>query len=85
MGFKLLRCNNGGKATINVLFLTSVERAEDSVIDALSRIAEREEEFDVAVMIRGGGSTSDLSCFNSYRLCAYVAQFPLPVLTGTFP
>ena len=58
------------------------ERAEDSVIDALSRIAEREEEFDVAVMIRGGGSTSDLSCFNSYRLCAYVAQFPLPVLTG---
>ena len=58
------------------------ERAEESVIDALSRIAEREEEFDVAVMIRGGGSTSDLSCFNSYRLCAYVAQFPLPVLTG---
>ena len=58
------------------------ERAEDSVIDALSRIAEREEEFDVAVLIRGGGSTSDLSCFNSYRLCAYVAQFPLPVLTG---
>ena len=58
------------------------ERAEDSVIDALSRIAEREEEFDVAVLIRGGGSTSDLSCFNSYRLCAYVAQFPLPILTG---
>ena len=58
------------------------ERAEDSVIDALGRIAEREEEFDVVVLIRGGGSTSDLSCFNSYRLCAYVAQFPLPVLTG---
>lgn len=58
------------------------ERAEESVIDALSRIAEREEEFDVVVMIRGGGSTSDLSCFNSYRLCAHVAQFPLPVVTG---
>ena len=58
------------------------ERAEDSVIDALSRIAEHEEEYDVVVVIRGGGSTSDLSCFNSYRLCAYVAQFPLPVLTG---
>ena len=25
---------------------------------------------------------SDLSCFNSYRLCSYVAQFPLPILTG---
>ena len=23
-----------------------------------------------------------MSCFNSYRLCSYVAQFPLPVLTG---
>ena len=58
------------------------ERAEESVVDALSRIAEREDEFDVVVLIRGGGSTSDLSCFNSYRLCLYVAQFPLPVLTG---
>ena len=58
------------------------ERAELSIIEALSRIAEREEEFDVVVMIRGGGSTSDLSCFNSYHLCTYVAQFPLPILTG---
>ena len=34
------------------------------------------------VLIRGGGSRSDLNCFNAYRLCAHVAQFPLPVLTG---
>ena len=34
------------------------------------------------VLIRGGGSASDLNCFNAYRLCAYIAQFPLPVLTG---
>ena len=34
------------------------------------------------MIIRGGGSVSDLSCFNSYRLCSYVAQFPLPVITG---
>ena len=33
-------------------------------------------------MIRGGGSRSDLNCFNAYRLCSYVAQFPLPVITG---
>ena len=36
----------------------------------------------MVVIIRGGGSASDLSCFNSYRLCSYVAQFPLPVVTG---
>lgn len=56
--------------------------AEDSIVEALGRAAERYEEFDVLVMIRGGGSQSDLGCFNSYRLCSYLAQFPLPVLTG---
>ena len=34
------------------------------------------------MLIRGGGSRSDLNCFNAYRLCAHVAQFPLPVVTG---
>ncbi len=56
--------------------------AEQSIIDALTAIAEREEEFDAVAIIRGGGSTSDLNCFNSYRLASYIAQFPLPVLTG---
>lgn len=56
--------------------------AEQAVIDALLRIGERADEFDVAVIIRGGGSRSDLSCFDSYLLCSYVAQMPLPVLTG---
>ena len=56
--------------------------AESSVIAALCRIAERQDEFDAVALIRGGGSASDLNCFNAYRLCSYVAQFPLPVLTG---
>ena len=56
--------------------------AEESICAALSAIAEREEEFDTVIIIRGGGSTSDLSCFNSYRICSYVAQFPLAVITG---
>lgn len=56
--------------------------AEESIIAALDAVAERMEEFDAVVIIRGGGSASDLGCFNSYRLCAHVAQFPLPILTG---
>ena len=55
---------------------------EDSIVDALSRIAAAGEAFDAVVMIRGGGSSSDLNCFNAYRLCNHVAQFPLPVVTG---
>jgi exodeoxyribonuclease VII large subunit len=56
--------------------------AENSIIGALEQIFDREDEFDVVVLIRGGGSQSDLNCFNSYRLTCSLAQFPLPILTG---
>lgn len=56
--------------------------AEDSIVAALGEIAEQSGRFDAVVLIRGGGSASDLNCFNAYRLCAHVAQFPLPILTG---
>lgn len=56
--------------------------AEESICAALEEVALKQELYDAVVLIRGGGSASDLSCFNSYRLCSYVAQFPLPVLTG---
>lgn len=58
------------------------EAAEESIVAALCAVAERLEKFDAVVLIRGGGSRSDLNCFNAYRLCAHVAQFPLPVVTG---
>jgi len=56
--------------------------AEDSIIRALEQIFDREDEFDIVVLLRGGGSQSDLNCFNSYRLASCIAQFPLPVMTG---
>ena len=56
--------------------------AEASVITALEAIAGQAERFDAVVLIRGGGSSADLNCFDSYRLCTHLAQFPLPVLTG---
>lgn len=58
------------------------EAAESSLISALGEVAERIDDYDVVVIIRGGGSTSDLNCYNSYRLCSHIAQFPLPILTG---
>ena len=58
------------------------DAAEDSIIRALELIAEKEEIFDVVAIIRGGGSTSDLALFDSYRIASHVAQFPLPVITG---
>ena len=58
------------------------EGSEQSIADALAAIAEREEEFDAVAIIRGGGSTTDLECFNAYLTALCVAQFPIPVLTG---
>lgn len=58
------------------------EGAEESVVNALSAIAERESDFDIAVIIRGGGSTSDLALFDSYRIALYVTQMPMAVITG---
>ena len=58
------------------------DAAEQSIVDALTAIAAQEEMFDVVVIIRGGGSKSDLALFDSYRIASHVAQFPLPILTG---
>lgn len=58
------------------------DRVEKSVIAALDRIAAQAGEWDVVVIIRGGGATTDLNGFDTYMLAANVAQFPLPVLTG---
>ena len=37
---------------------------------------------DAVVIVRGGGQTSSLSCYNDYSLAYEVANYPLPVLTG---
>lgn len=58
------------------------DRSEESIISALEHIYEYQDCFDVVVIIRGGGATSDLSSFDSYLLAASCAQFPLPVITG---
>ncbi len=58
------------------------EQAEASMISSLERIFAFEHIFDAVVIIRGGGSRSDLACFDNYELASHIAQFPLPVLTG---
>lgn len=57
-------------------------QVEESVLSALDRVNARLGDFDVVVIIRGGGATSDLSGFDTYLLAAACAQFPLPIITG---
>ena len=58
------------------------EESENSIITALDRVYQYEYFFDAVVIIRGGGSQADLSCFDSYWLAYHITQFPIPVLTG---
>lgn len=58
------------------------EQIESSVIDALNRIFDADEEYDCVVIIRGGGATSDMSGFDTLNLAENVANFPIPIITG---
>lgn len=58
------------------------DKAPQSIIDALERIDLRKEEFDIVVIIRGGGAEKDLKDLETYELARKVAIFPLPILTG---
>ena len=55
---------------------------ERDIIRNLNIIREEVASFDCVVIIRGGGSKMDLSYFDNFNICANVAKFPIPVLTG---
>lgn len=76
--------NNQGFRFETTLFPAVMQgsKTSRSIIGALDRIFESSEQYDVVVMIRGGGSRSDLEPFNDYDLSYYVTQFPVPILTG---
>lgn len=76
--------NSYGFKVYHKLFKATMQGkdAEASIIEALEKVYRYEDFFDAVVLIRGGGSTSDLMWFDSYLLAVNIAQFPLPVLTG---
>lgn len=58
------------------------QAAESSIIAALEAVMDQQTPYDAVVVIRGGGSKGDLACFDNYELCANIAQFPLPIISG---
>ncbi len=55
--------------------------AARSIIASLEEIA-AQDCWDCVVIIRGGGATSDLQCFEDEDLARNIACFPLPVIIG---
>ncbi len=58
------------------------EQVETTVINALNDIYNNVDDFDVVVIIRGGGATADMSGFDTLALAENVANFPIPIITG---
>lgn len=79
-----LKGNSYGYVFHTALFDTVMQgnETEASVLSSFEKIASMINLFDVTVIIRGGGSQTDLSWFDNYNIAYYITQFPIPVLTG---
>lgn len=58
------------------------EQAGSSIINSLEAIYASGDLFDAVVLIRGGGATTDMACFDDYELALNCAQFPVPIIAG---
>ena len=58
------------------------QTAPESIVDALDRVESSAVRYDAVLILRGGGSALDLSCFDDYGLCWRIAQCPIPVYTA---
>ncbi len=79
-----LTSNTNGYVFVTQLFDTIMQgnETENAVIGSLERIASMADSFDAVVIIRGGGSQTDLGWFDNYNIAYLVTQFPLPVISG---
>jgi len=82
--YKVIDQNQWNYAFFKMLFPAYLQgdKAASSIIHQLQQIEKVKEHFDAVVIVRGGGGEIGLSCYNNYELCAAIASFPLPVLTG---
>jgi exodeoxyribonuclease VII large subunit len=72
----------GGYAIVHDLWEAMMQGADapDSISEALLEAAEKE--YDAILILRGGGSESDLACFDDEQLAMAIATCPVPVVTA---
>jgi exodeoxyribonuclease VII large subunit len=79
-----LQSNSGGFRFHTQLFSAVMqgEQSPASIIAALQQIAATTDLYDLVVIVRGGGATTDLRNFDDYSLAFHCANFPLPIIAG---
>lgn len=58
------------------------QNTEREVCQKLVEINERKDDFDIIMIMRGGGSKLDLGWFDNFNIGAGIAKSKIPVLTG---
>jgi exodeoxyribonuclease VII large subunit len=81
---KELQENNYGYQFVVDAYYIGVQGdgASATIVEALQQVQTQIDKYDVLVMVRGGGSQLDFKPFNNYDVCALIANFALPILTG---
>ena len=76
--------NKHGYMVIMDEYFVSVQGESNAkaVCDKLVAIFQAKIKYDAVVIIRGGGSQSDLLIFDQFVLARAVAKFPIPVISG---
>lgn len=58
------------------------EKVTPGIISCLKAIYEDRASWDCVAIIRGGGATADMNCFDNEQLARNICYFPLPVIVG---
>lgn len=76
--------NNLGKYGFHILFMHSRVEGQAAVQSLLAALSyfEQNQDIDVLVLIRGGGSLESLQAFNNETLVRKIAAFAVPVVCG---
>lgn len=79
-----LENNSGGFQFRTQLFAAIMqgEQSAKSIIQSLQQIADEIDKWDIVVIVRGGGASTELRNFDDYELASHCAQFPLPIIAG---
>ncbi|GAA5221975.1 exodeoxyribonuclease VII large subunit [Membranihabitans marinus] len=79
-----LQHNSLGYKVSHDLFASKMQGDEVSstLNQAMERIHAIAQQYDVIVMVRGGGGSMDLSDFDQYEVAEAIAKAPLPVVSG---
>lgn len=58
------------------------ENSISQIVDAFARLEKYSDKLDLVVLIRGGGSKTDLAIFDDYNVACAICKCSIPVITG---